>query len=387
MDWEDVDLYLTTSQPQSIFNIPMPARKAVYFQPQFQPQANMMFGSAKKRAGGAHEAMLMADRGESLGGSLSFEFARIAPAVPSAASVASNNVGGVDFSYIYHIQNPVNITSKWNPRRFLTSSLPNSYHHTMLIKSLTIPIDMFTYVAPAIDATAYRIAFGKFPTDESPLIPSYDLENSRIEIGDEYTGNTVFRGMQSGQSFQQNVGSDPLVKVSYLTSLPTNSQVEEGKNTWFVKDSIKYKVITEEKTITIKNSHSTEATSLSSDLMLFIVVDSVPSSTEENDIKVNLISPSADELVNIEDQKRNDEDFLTNILELEYEKKGKKEVNAKRKGTAGSDEKEIIARTPYICKTSGNIYWAVWTKPATSEFSLSLKYKITRPFDKEVFIY
>eukprot|EP00599_Poterioochromonas_sp_BG-1_P013573 CAMPEP_0173161318 /NCGR_PEP_ID=MMETSP1105-20130129/18517_1 /TAXON_ID=2985 /ORGANISM="Ochromonas sp., Strain BG-1" /LENGTH=187 /DNA_ID=CAMNT_0014080687 /DNA_START=822 /DNA_END=1381 /DNA_ORIENTATION=+ len=120
MDWEDVDLYLTTSRPQSIFNLPIPARKAVYF----QPQANMMFGSAAmKRAksnGGAHEAMLMADRSESLeliSGSSSFEFARMAPAAPLSTSVASNNVGGVDYSYIYHIQNPVNITSKWNPRR------------------------------------------------------------------------------------------------------------------------------------------------------------------------------------------------------------------------------------------------------------------------------
>ncbi len=38
MDWEDVDVYLTTSQPQSIGYLNVPARKVVYFRPQYQYQ-------------------------------------------------------------------------------------------------------------------------------------------------------------------------------------------------------------------------------------------------------------------------------------------------------------------------------------------------------------
>jgi hypothetical protein len=434
MDWKNIELLLSTTHPEYINDIKnsFPDRKGIYFQPKIQH--NMMYSAARQKIRyGATRTFGAPMMEESMGGSVASEgLTMMADGGMSdmsakmtmsntmeSASVSSNSVNGIDYSYVYTVQHLVNLDSHENVRKdilpmsadsntvafssssssFASSSAMWRYQHLMFIKSLTIPIDIFTFISPSKESSsAYRIGFGRFPMNETPLIPSSSVQ---IEFNGDYVGTSALNGngMKSNELFQQNLGKDSLVTVSYSTFIPKNSQVEEDKSTWFVKDSIKYKVITEERTIVIKNGHSSSPMVSSSipsvgddGLMLFIVTDAIPSSSEEIEIKVALLSPSPEELIEETKSSTNDEEYFNQIILKEFEKRNQGKLTLttekKKSGHKSVIIESVVSKSIYFSKTSGRIYWAIWVNQQTSkELTLSLKYQITRPFDKEVYIY
>jgi hypothetical protein len=291
------------------------------------------------------------------------------------------------------------------------------------MKEYSLPIHIFTYLAPAIETSGYRIAYGKFPENEIPLLSS---SNVRIEIEDDFIGTSVdFQGMIANQNFLQNIGKDNFLKISYTNSVPLNSQVEEDRSTWFVKDSVKYKVISEEKSILLKNTHKPTTSTADKNnnekekFQLFIIVDSIPVTTEE-DMKVNLIDPKPEDLNTLSDDTssdssrdrnnrdlrkekstassassqthhhhhhslKDDQHFLENIVQKEYSKKSQNELKIPKNFLSSGSS--MISKTVYHSRNSGNLYWAIWihTDSPNTELLIPLQYKIVRPENKMIY--
>jgi hypothetical protein len=433
MDWKNIELLLSTTHPEYIDDIKnsFPEKKGVYFKPKLPMYAHKMrkSGAAVMMAGGMGDMggmrgsdVMEASPAMADGGMMYGMSAKMSNTMESA-DISTNSVNGIDYSYVYTVQHLVNLDSHENIRKdilpinndfniasfsssssssssFITSTTMGRPQHLMFIKSITIPINIFTFISPSKDSSsAYRIGFGRYPMNETPLISSSSVQ---IELNNDYVGSSSLNGngMKSNELFQQNLGKDSLITVSYSTFIPKNSQVEEDKSTWFVKDSITYKVITEERTIVIKNGHSsspmTSSTSIPSTgddgLMLFIIADSIPTSSEEKDIKVGLLLPTPEELIEDIKANGNDEASLNQILFKEYEKRNEgKLTNGSEKKKSGQKSfiiESVVSKSIYFSKSSGIIYWAIWVNQQTSkELNLSLKYQITRPSDKEVYIY
>jgi hypothetical protein len=412
MDWENIELSLSTTAPEdNIERLRFPERKSVSFAPQRQhppPQyKTMAYGVARSIGGGRNEAgpikmtsgmIFDGASPEMASGSLQDQD-NMMPA--SLASVSTTSLGYLDSSYLYQVTHKVNLTSQSNNRRLKDYS--QSYHHIFFMKEFSLPIQIFTYLSPAQgDRTAYRMAFGKYPAEETPLLPS---SNVRITIESEFVGEgNDFPGMNGNQYFMQSLGKDQFLKVFYSNALPMNARIEEDRSTWFVKDSVKYKIVQEDKLITIKNTHKPGSAPTSSpkqsqnDLMLYVIAENIPVTTDE-EIKITFLSPKVEDIIKEEKTTKdtdntnnnnsgNDQTFLENILRKEYEKLKKGEVtSSSSSATSTTGNAALIAKSIYYSKSSGTIFWALWINHALfqSEISIPIQYKIVHPENKPIY--
>jgi hypothetical protein len=409
MDWENVELSLSTTAPEeNIERLRFPERKSVSFAPQRQyppPQyQTKSYGVARSIGGGRNEESKIMMKQSMMFDGAAPEMASIQEdnmMTASVSSVSTTSLGNLDSSYLYQVAHKVNLSSSSNYRRLKDYS--NRYHHIFFMKEFSLPIQIFTYLSPAQgDRTAYRMAFGKYPAEETPLLPS---SNVRITIESEFVGEgNDFPGMNGNQYFMQSLGKDQFLKVFYSNALPMNARIEEDRSTWFVKDSVKYKIVQEDKLITIKNTHKPGSASLSpttpkqslNDLMLYIIAENIPVTTDE-EIKITFLSPKLEEMVKEDKDTKspennnnsgNDQNFLENILRKEYEKLKKGEVSSSSSSSASTTgNAALIAKSIYYSKSSGTIFWALWINHALfqSEISIPIQYKIVHPENKPIY--
>ncbi len=137
---------------------------------------------------------------------------------------------------------------------------------------------------------------------------------------------------------------------------PTQRSEEEDKSTWFTTDKRKFRFKVEEYSFTIKSTHSRPH--------LVLMSEYVPRSAEE-DIKVELLSPSMKEVEQIADSSGNGDDLLNEIL----------------------NKYEIIPHNgktqAFYSDSSKMIVWAVNIAPGET-VNLKLRYRISWPDGKTV---
>lgn len=390
-DWNNVQLTLSTSSPQHINDIPVPNTKGVYVQaPMRSFGAPMMKrGKSAARSAPSHSNQFDLD-GSIVGGT--FEAVESVVGMEDAMPVESNvmefasvsssadvvNTGGLQMSSSYQISHPVNVTSNSSPKHVTPHYYQPKDDHKLLIDKISLQANMFTFAVPSIRSEAYLVGFTQFPSDRTAsLLPSYQM---RLDIDDNHVGTSSFPELSPGDHLRLNLGVNRNIKITSHEIIPSHSNKEEDKSTWFVKDKKNFRVRTYERVFTIKSTYTTAGLSESSaslsprNMALVILSENLPKSTEERDLKVDLASPSNKDFISLGsevDSLSNDE-FFTKVLTKEFSDFDNNKVNS-----------NVIHH--YQSKSSGNLFWALWINPKETK-SFSFKYQIISPEEKEVVV-
>jgi len=187
----------------------------------------------------------------------------------------------------------------------------------------------------------------------SPLLAS---SNVRVDMYGDHVGTVHLASTAPGGRLQLNLGSDNNVKIKTNAIVPLLKGKEEDKSSWFISDKKKFRVRTEERSTTVQNTHPRNEG-------LVIVCENVPRSTEEDDIKVELVQPASSELKTISGVSDNDNNECIAFVLTE-------EVSRRSNGVA-----------KYFSASLNNVYWCVWLLGGQT-VSLPLKYKVIWPEEK-----
>ena len=93
--------------------------------------------------------------------------------------------------------------------------------------------------------------------------------------------------VRPGEIVKINLGLDKTIKIDTMAVFPKHSGREEEKSSWFERDSKKFRSRTEERVTTLSNTNFEKT-----EPAFVIIVENLPVSTEEKDIKVELLFPS-----------------------------------------------------------------------------------------------
>lgn len=368
--WNDVQVSLSTSSPDDYImaTLPLPSGQIVGVKAYKTFEAG---GSnyAKARSFRQNKMARSFNQDVMLASSVMDTTANFEAAAP--VSVAVESGGDIFRDYLLRVGHTVNISSRPEdvPSNGGGKSVPEGYYHTLFVGQATFPMHVFTYVVPSISSEPYLAGIGEYPDATLPLLPSEDVS---FDIQDTYVGRGSVNGAVAGQPVVFNLGQDKAVRLSSQKVYPSRKGVEDEQSSWFVVDKKRYSVRTEERLVSIHNTHDTSE-------KLVILVENLPKSSDDDVYKVELLSPNKAELKNLspttgesiemnhkksapisQNQDLIESEFLQNVLKRELSSHSSK------------------ARNAYHCSSTGNIYWAVWLK-AGEKVALSFKYQITVP--------
>lgn len=370
-DWKDVKLSLSTTSPQSLPTLIIPRTRAVYDQskaPMMMKAAGGMAMRGKRaRSQGMMSAPMamasMADAGE-MAESISFE------ADNHQADMFLTGTGDISIANVFHINYPVNVTTLAKTRNHGVQE----DHHKLLIQKIKLDSKLYTYVVPAQQQESYLTTFTKYPATSSLLLSSHG--RMRINLEGNHVGTTAyFPGIRPNEVLKLNIGVNHNIVVTSKDVIPSHLNAEEDKSTWFVTDKRKFRLRNMERIITVKNTYSQASDTTASNEVLVLVAENVPKTTEEQDIKVDIISPPKKDFVTLQVENEDslaDDEYINHVLTKEF-------------ATHAQEGNNHLQDRAYLCKSSHNVYWAIWIKPGDTK-NLSLKYKITNPDEKPTVI-
>jgi len=270
--------------------------------------------------------------------------------VTQAASVQAS--GDLGSAYHFTCTRAVNISS--SPRQ---GSFPT--RHRLFIDSIHTPATVFTYVVPTQSSIAYLQAWGTLKNVKSSSggdVPLLHASGARVFLQGAYTGTTYMPSTQPGGELRLDLGEDQNLKVTYQYIPPTQRSGEEDKSTWFTTDKKKFRFKIEEHSITVKSTYAKPH--------LVIIAEHVPRSSEE-DIKIELQSPTSQEYHSFAENQGNEYDLLNYVLKDPEAKKTNKKIRI------------------YYSDSNKLVIWAVFVNPRET-VNLSLKYRISWPDGKKI---
>jgi len=125
--------------------------------------------------------------------------------------------------------------------------------HRLLIDNLVVDSSLFTYAVPSVSHTAFLRAWATYDaTNASPLLPCSDV---RLFLQGTYAGTTSIPRIQPGAELQIGLGEDKNTEITSTFVLPTSSEKEQDKSTWFIQDKKKFRVKTTEYVFTVRSTH------------------------------------------------------------------------------------------------------------------------------------
>ncbi len=293
----------------------------------------------------------------------------------------------------FRVTYPVNVSSHDLLQREITTTTKNNNNninnnqqlllqttrHTLLLDSLQIDtLQLFTYCVPSKDASGSLMGWGVYETTTNtqqnngdkntknniktttppPLLPSY---NTHISIQGDNIGTTHMTSTQPGGVIRLPLGTDQHIHITTNTVLPKNikgTKMGDDKVTWFVilsSDKKRYKVRSEERVTVIKSTHTTSE-------VLVILSENLPTTTEEEEVTVELMSPLAKDIttLNREGSERGSGGTHNDVLFTVLEKSTLKDSNKK---------------SVFHDKVSGDVFWAVWVAPGET-VQINFAYKV-----------
>eukprot|EP01039_Chlorochromonas_danica_P004187 gene4188-4600_t len=373
--WNDVRISLSTSSPaESIMaTLPLPSGQIVGVK---YHNAFKAGGSSYKKARSFRQDNMVESSNQNVmfASSAMDATANLEAAAP--VSVGVEAWGDLFRDYLLHVGHTVNISVRpKNVPIYGSKDVPEGYYHTLFVGQTTFPMHVFTYVVPSISSETYLAGIGEYPDATLPLLPSDDVS---FDIQGSYVGRGSVDGAKAGQPVVFNLGQDKAVLLSSQKVYPSRKGVEDDQSSWFVVDKKRYNVRTEERLISLHNTHDTSE-------KLVILVENLPKSSDDDVYKVELLSPKKAELQvlsstteeNIEANHKkpaaiSQQDESQVLIESEFLQRVLKRELSSHSLTITNK------RNAYHCSSTGNIYWAVWLK-AGEKVALSFKYQITVP--------
>ena len=230
----------------------------------------------------------------------------------------------------------------------------------MLLLSLSsLPLSSlastFIWCIPSHHNGAFVRLRSKYPrTSNIPLINSNLV---RLFLQNVFSGVTSIPDVYPGDPLTLDLFVDKAIHVSHVDLLRQGGNYEEKTTSWISSETKKkYLTSTYEYILSARSSHSKK--------QLVVMVESIPKSTEA-DIKLEILSPQNTIITEWFD----DERYIGEVVD--------KELSSILKSNTD---------TIMYSKNTGTIFFMKWIEP-NDEYKISLKYKISWPYDKKIQIY
>eukprot|EP00598_Pedospumella_elongata_P005988 CAMPEP_0184970786 /NCGR_PEP_ID=MMETSP1098-20130426/3135_1 /TAXON_ID=89044 /ORGANISM="Spumella elongata, Strain CCAP 955/1" /LENGTH=711 /DNA_ID=CAMNT_0027492765 /DNA_START=79 /DNA_END=2214 /DNA_ORIENTATION=- len=383
-DWTDVQLRLSTSQPQQyIYPLPSPLRTSITFQVD-QPESMHYDGAVGSRVGGGNMKMMSRSRSFDQIELMSVGVAAAAPVMQDmsiAEAGMTGQAGSLGSCVVFTPSHRVNISSNQrangnNGNSGNNGNYGNYAHHQhqhniltsapttstrLFIKEFSLSPQVFTYAIPTMHTAGLRAwVLNKDNNGKADSVPLLDSPHGRVFIDGTYTGSTNIAATQPGSPVRLELGADRNIQVSSTFVLPRQGSQSEDKAGWFVNDKIKYQVEILECAITVRSTHAAPH--------LVILSEYLPHVGEEG-IKVELLKPAKEDILQVNGDAAHqdvwsEQDFVAEVLAHPK--------LAKPADKAPKSDKMYV----FVSEGSHNIVYAQWVQPGQT-LQTGLKYRIT----------
>jgi hypothetical protein len=310
-----------------------------------------------------------------------------------AASVYSS--GDMSASYLFEVGYKVNVTSSGFGQK--------KPRHRLLVDRVIFPGTLYTYAVPSSKTGSFLRLYSQLPDGVSTSL--LESSSARVFIEGSYAGTTNFEAVKSGGDVRVNLGENRNVEITTTTVVPLNDKLVEDKSTWFVKDTEKFRVKTEEVLFSVRNLHAPTTGDCKNDILV-VLAENLPKSSD-TDITVELMSPTKQEVATslqavqnvlgakLKSTVRNQQDigqlkasieaFASNstvqgegfLSALIYSATQLRYSAASEVGGRSSPNSLYT----FVNKNTNTVYWMKWL-PGGESFACSYKYRILWPEDK-----